>query len=162
MINTTLLQPFSLADDKLKEREVDHIDIAFDEVSAKHYDENEDPKFFKSQLTKRGPLMEGWRQNDKPIMCSYKLVNASFEVWGLQSKVEAMIHSNIREILLLGHRQAFTWIDEWFNMTLEDVREYERKIQEETNQKVLGGQEASNRNKKDGGSDDEFEDALSS
>lgn len=80
--------------------------------------------------------MEGWRETDKPIMCSYKLVDASFEVWGLQTKVEDFIQRSIRDVLLLGHRQAFAWIDEWFGMTLEDVREYERKIQEETNRKL--------------------------
>jgi len=55
----------------------------------------------------RGPLIEGWRETDKPIMCSYKVVHASFEVWGLQTKVEDFIQRGIREILLLGHRQAF-------------------------------------------------------
>lgn len=40
----------------------------------------------------------------------------------------------------MGHRQAFTWIDEWYNMTLEEVREYEKKLNEETNKKVLEGQ----------------------
>lgn len=74
------------------------------------------------------------------MMCSYKVVHASFEVWGFQTKVEEFIHSSIREILLLGHRQAFTWIDEWYNMTLEEVREYEKKLNEETNKKVLEGQ----------------------
>lgn len=42
----------------------------------------------------------------------------------------------IRDILLLGHRQAFAWIDEWYDMTLEDVRQYEQKMQAETNEKV--------------------------
>lgn len=42
----------------------------------------------------------------------------------------------IREILLLGHRQAFAWMDDWFNMTIEDVREYEREMQAKTNIKV--------------------------
>jgi hypothetical protein len=46
----------------------------------------------------------------------------------------------IREILLLGHRQAFAWIDEWFDMTLEQVREYEKKLNDETNKKVWEGQ----------------------
>ena len=36
----------------------------------------------------------------------------------------------------MGHRQAFAWIDEWFGMTLQDVRDYEAKMQEETNEKV--------------------------
>ena len=42
----------------------------------------------------------------------------------------------MREILLVGHRQAFAWIDEWFGMTLEDVRDYETRMQQETNEKV--------------------------
>jgi type IV secretory pathway VirD2 relaxase len=42
----------------------------------------------------------------------------------------------------LGHRQAFAWIDEWHGMTEEDVREYESKMQAETNEKVLGVQGA--------------------
>ncbi|XP_033606354.1 cytoplasmic phosphatidylinositol transfer protein 1 isoform X3 [Cryptotermes secundus] len=45
---------------------------------------------------------------------------------------------SIREILLLGHRQAFAWIDEWYGMTLEDVRMYEEQMQRETNTKVAG------------------------
>jgi len=84
----------------------------------------------------RGPLIEGWRETDTPIMCSYKVVNASFEVWGLQTKVEDFIQRSIRDILLLGHRQAFAWIDEWHGMTIEDVRSYEKQKQAETNEKV--------------------------
>lgn len=42
----------------------------------------------------------------------------------------------IHDILLLGHRQAFAWMDDWHGMTLDDVREYEKQIQEETNAKV--------------------------
>ncbi|XP_014469299.1 PREDICTED: cytoplasmic phosphatidylinositol transfer protein 1 [Dinoponera quadriceps] len=117
-------------------REVDFVDIAYDEISAKHYKEEEDPKFFQSKRTGRGPLVEGWRDTTQPIMCSYKLVHASFEVWGMQTRVEDFIHRCIRDILLLGHRQAFAWIDEWYDMNLENVRQYEQKMQEETNEKV--------------------------
>jgi len=67
----------------------------------------------------------------------YKLVKISFEVWGFQTRVEDYAHKAIRDILLLGHRQAFAWIDEWFGMTVEDVRNYEKKMQEETNLKVM-------------------------
>lgn len=114
---------------------MDEIDIAFDELT-KHYKPEEDPKVFQSIKTKRGPLIEGWR-NDKPVMCSYKVVHVSFEVWGFQTRVEDFIHRCIRDVLLLGHRQAFTWIDEWIEMTMEDVRKYERDLQEETNKKLL-------------------------
>lgn len=87
-------------------------------------------------MADRGPLVEGWRETDKPIMCSYKVVHASFEVWGLQTRVEDFIQRGIRDVLLLGHRQAFAWVDEWHGMTLDDVRAYERQKQAETNEKV--------------------------
>lgn len=122
-----------LTDEQLAERIVDHVDIAYDDLSPKHYKEEEDPKYFQSQKTNRGPLVEGWRSTSQPIMCSYKLVNASFEVWGLQTRVEEFIHSCIREVLLLGHRQAFAWIDDWIEMDIEDVRKYECAMQSKTN-----------------------------
>lgn len=128
---------FKIAEDEYITTVIDDIDIAFDELNSKHYKEEEDPKFFKSVKTNRGPLMEGWRQTDKPMMCSYKLVHASFEVWGFQTKVEDFIHKCIRDVLLLGHRQAFTWIDQWIEMDIDAVREYEKKLQEETNNKLL-------------------------
>lgn len=43
---------------------------------------------------------------------------------------------SIREILLVGHRQAFAWIDEWHGMSFEDVRKYESQMQNETNKKI--------------------------
>lgn len=42
----------------------------------------------------------------------------------------------IREVLLVGHRQAVAWIDEWHGMTLDDVRKYEKEMQQMTNTKV--------------------------
>ncbi|ENN77950.1 hypothetical protein HUJ04_007818 [Dendroctonus ponderosae] len=123
----------NLTPDQLADRLVEHIDIAYDEVAAKHYKEEEDLKFFRSAKTGRGPLVEGWRNNFQPVMCSYKLVYAYFEVFGLQTKVEDFIHSCIREVLLLGHRQAFAWIDEWIDMSIDDVRKYESSLQQQTN-----------------------------
>jgi len=43
--------------------------------------------------------------------------------------------------LLLGHRQAFAWIDDWHGMTLDDVRVYEGQMQRETNTKIVGSVE---------------------
>lgn len=128
---------FNVPEEEYSQITIDHIDIAFDEIQPKHFKEDEDPKTFKSIKTNRGPLVEGWRITDKPLMCSYKLVHASFEVWGFQTKVEDFIHKCIRDVLLLGHRQAFTWVDQWYDMDIAAVREYEKKMQEETNQKVL-------------------------
>lgn len=43
---------------------------------------------------------------------------------------------SIRDILTLGHRQAFAWIDEWYDMSIEQVREYEMKVHAETNTRL--------------------------
>ena len=55
---------------------------------------------------------------------------------------------------MLGHRQAFTWIDEWHEMTLEDVRRYEAKLQKQTNSLLTnpddGGGDGDNKSQKSG------------
>lgn len=118
-------------------RTVDYVDIALDQCAPHHYKEEEDLLKFSSVKTKRGPLCEGWMEDTQPIMCSYKLVDVRFELMSLlQNRVEEFVHKAVREILLVGHRQAFAWIDEWFGMGIPDVRDYEEKMQEETNEKV--------------------------
>uniref|UniRef100_A0A803TLF5 Phosphatidylinositol transfer protein cytoplasmic 1 n=1 Tax=Anolis carolinensis TaxID=28377 RepID=A0A803TLF5_ANOCA len=131
-----ILQIFDNNEAKDLDREVCFIDIACDEIPERYYKESEDPKYFKSEKTGRGLLKEGWRDTQEPIMCSYKLVSVKFEVWGLQTRVEQFVHKVVRDILLIGHRQAFAWVDEWYDMTMEDVREYEKSMHEKTNIKV--------------------------
>lgn len=115
-VTSKLFQCLNLSPEVLAERLVEVVDIAYDEVNPKHYKEEEvnyfvqspgnifsevclnrysrsvqDVRYFQSQKTGRGPLIEGWRDKVLPIMCSYKLVQVSFEVWGLQTKAEEMI-----------------------------------------------------------------------
>lgn len=54
--------------EKLKHREVVHIDIANDPVTSADYKPDEDPTTFKSQKTGRGPLVGQWM--DKVCMCA--------------------------------------------------------------------------------------------
>lgn len=113
------------------------MDIAYDEISPKHYKIEEDLKIWQSKKKARGPLGQDWTKSDiKPMMCSYKLVSVSFEVWGLQTRVEDYVHRAIREILLVGHRQAVAWLDQWIEMSEEDVRQFENQMQSVTNDKV--------------------------
>ncbi|KAF3839656.1 hypothetical protein F7725_018373 [Dissostichus mawsoni] len=115
---------------------VSFLDILSDPISERHYKESEDPSRWMSSKTGRGPLEKGWRDDHKPIMCSYKRVQCSFEVYGFQTKTEDFIHKSIQDILLVGHRQAVTWIDEWHGLSLDEVRKYEQTMQEKTNSKV--------------------------
>ncbi|XP_056143096.1 cytoplasmic phosphatidylinositol transfer protein 1b [Lampris incognitus] len=119
---------------------VSFLDILTDPIPEKHYKKSEDLSLWRSNKTSRGPLEAGWRDDTEPIMCSYKRVQCSFEVYGFQSKTEEFIHRNIRDILLVGHRQAVAWIDEWHGMSLEEVRQYEREQQQKTNSKLKSSQ----------------------
>ncbi|KAH9495458.1 Cytoplasmic phosphatidylinositol transfer protein 1 [Bulinus truncatus] len=126
-----------LSDEELEKRETDFIDIVNDPLPAKHYKEREDLTKFKSVKTNRGPLQKNWSEECAPVMCSYKCVKVKFEVFGLQGRIESFTHKTVRDVLLLGHRQAFAWIDEWIDMSMEDLRNYEASTNEATNKKVL-------------------------
>ncbi|XP_071514529.1 cytoplasmic phosphatidylinositol transfer protein 1 [Panulirus ornatus] len=129
-------------EEELRQRVVDYVDILTDPVDEKYYKKEEDLSTFESRKTGRGPLKEGWRECSNIIMCSYKLVDVSFQVFGLQTKIEDFAHKAIRNILLLGHRQAFAWIDDWYGMTFQDVRDYENGMQKETNEKIRSAQQS--------------------
>lgn len=83
--NVCSVQVHELSPDKLKSREVVHIDIANDPVASADYKEDEDPTKFKSQKTGRGPLQgPNWKETIDPVMTCYKLVTVEFKWFGLQ------------------------------------------------------------------------------
>nr|CAG4636761.1 EOG090X00NX [Ceriodaphnia reticulata] len=136
---------FKLSNSELNERAVDLIDVVKDQSpTAGDYVKEEDPCVFISRKTGRGPLSENWIQdywreckgqklplsNGKAIMCAYKLCRVEFKYWGMQAKIERFIHDiALRKTMVRAHRQAWTWQDEWFNLTMEDIRELERQTQ---------------------------------
>lgn len=102
--------------------------------------ESEDPTTFVSEKTGRGPLegdwiAKGW--DKKEIMCAYKLCRVEFRVWGAQGRIEKFIHDvALRKVMLRAHRQAWAWQDEWYGLTMEDVRKIEKETQELLAQKM--------------------------
>lgn len=116
----------NLSAEDIKLRIVDHIDIAAKDSSVK-FDPKADPRSFKSEKTGRGPLVDGYRKTGAdPMMTCYKVVKLRFKVFGLQSRVEAWGQaSGIRNPFLEYHRKIFCWIDEWFGMSLEQIRAME-------------------------------------
>lgn len=127
----------NLSEEDLAVREVDFIDIVNDPLDEHKYKEEEDLTKYKSIKTGRGPFSKDWRDGSKPVMCSYKVVKCFFEVWGLQTKVEGYAQKACRDVNLHGHRQAISWMDDWIEMSMDDIREYEGKMQQQTNEKVL-------------------------
>ena len=60
LIKNCGLQVHELPPEKLKHREIVHIDIANDPVTSADYKADEDPTKFKSEKTGRGPLVGQW------------------------------------------------------------------------------------------------------
>jgi hypothetical protein len=54
------MQVHELPPEKLKHREIVHIDIANDPITSADYKPDEDPTKFKSEKTGRGPLVGQW------------------------------------------------------------------------------------------------------
>jgi len=135
-----------LSPDKLKIREVCHIDIAKDRIASADYKANYDPCQFKSLKTGRGALKESWQQKVDPLMTCYKLVTVEFKWFGLQNRVENSIMSTEKRVFTLFHRQIFCLIDEWFGLTMEDIRQFEAKVnaklEKQRNQGELRGMKA--------------------
>ncbi|KYQ93148.1 phosphatidylinositol transfer protein [Tieghemostelium lacteum] len=131
-----------LTGDDLKLREVDFVDIAYDPIDPSKYKKEEDPTLFKSEKTGRGLLPKDWFKSTSPVMCSYKVCKVEFRYWGLQTKVENFIQrAAIRDILFMGHRQVFCWMDEWFGMNLEDIRKMEDEVKHELSQNIANKQQ---------------------
>jgi len=130
-----------LPQDQLSQCEVDRIDIVNEELdNTYYYKKEEDPKLFLSTKTGRGQLGKDWHKTHKPLMCIYKTAWVEFKVWGLQTKAEQWLQkSMVRDVVLLGHKQAFCWIDEWYGMNMEDIRKYEDETKQYLD-KMLSGQ----------------------
>ncbi|XP_048677422.1 membrane-associated phosphatidylinositol transfer protein 2 isoform X11 [Caretta caretta] len=127
---------FNLSPAEKRQTILDPIDIVKDPIPPHEYKSEEDPKVYKSVKTKRGPLPEDWIEGYKnnpgkyPIMCAYKLCKVEFRYWGMQSKIERFIHDvGLRKVMVRAHRQAWCWQDEWYGLTIEDIRQLEKEAQ---------------------------------
>uniref|UniRef100_A0A667ZET5 Phosphatidylinositol transfer protein alpha isoform n=1 Tax=Myripristis murdjan TaxID=586833 RepID=A0A667ZET5_9TELE len=120
-------------------RDVDVVDIDIADrsnIDAKDYSSDHDPAIFKSEKTGRGPLGPNWKKElannpNCPHMCAYKLVTVEFKWFGLQKKVESLIQKVERRLFTNFHRQLFCWIDNWIELSMDDIRNLEDKTKEE-------------------------------
>ncbi|XP_069557682.1 membrane-associated phosphatidylinositol transfer protein 2-like isoform X1 [Brachyistius frenatus] len=127
---------FNMSSAEKRQRTVDPIDIVKDYIPPHEYLVEEDPKLYQSVKTKRGPLSEDWIEEinqstgQSAVMCAYKLCKVEFRYWGMQSKIERFIHDvGLRKVMVRAHRQAWCWQDEWYGLTIEDIRQLELETQ---------------------------------
>jgi len=147
-----------LSQEEWKKTEVVKIDIANDPVSPDDYKKEFDPTLVQFQKAPHQALGKHWideaKMNAKlnqngaagsgnnavPMMCCYKLVKCRLNVWGLQTKVENMIHRQERRLFTTFHRQVFCWMDKWYGMTMEDIRRLEDETKAELAKMIKEGE----------------------
>lgn len=128
-----------LSEDQLAVRQVEVIDIASAATDYWSYivgRNNVDLSNFQSARCGRGPLLEGWQDHCSPVMTAYKLVTVDAPYWGFGSRLEQALMAGERSLFLESHRNCFAWIDEWFGLTVEVLRELERQSDYSLNMKL--------------------------
>jgi hypothetical protein len=124
----TLDNALNLAPDVLKRREVVNLDIAKDKIEAKDYHAEQDPSKVRSEKANRGPLSPAdWASKTEPLMTVYKVFTAEFRVMGLQDRVESFIQKTNHSLILLFHRKLFCFLDQYYDMTIADIRAFEER-----------------------------------
>ncbi|VDO69614.1 unnamed protein product [Schistosoma margrebowiei] len=86
-------------------------------------------------------IVENLKPLHKRIMCAYKLCRVEFRYWGTQTRVEQFIHDTaLRKTMLRAHRQVWAWQNEWYGLTIEEIR----RLEEETAQALASKMADSN------------------
>ncbi|XP_035514040.1 membrane-associated phosphatidylinositol transfer protein 2-like isoform X4 [Morone saxatilis] len=165
---------FNMSAAEKRQRTIDPIDIVTDPIPPHEYKAEEDTRLYKSVKTQRGPLQDDWIEDynnnpgKTPIMCAYKLCKVEFRYWGMQSKIERFIHDvGLRKVMVRAHRQAWCWQDEWYGLTMEDIRQLELETQLALATKMAQFSQAEEATEANGGApspdkDQEVKEAISS
>lgn len=125
----------NLNEEELSRRVIDVVNIADDNSVA--IENNEDPTTFVSSKTGRGKLDKDFIKTHTPAMTCYKVVKFHFKITGLQTRAEAWAQQyGIRNTFLKYHRKIFCWIDEWYGLTIDDIRVMEDETARITKQKI--------------------------
>lgn len=125
----------NLVPEELSQRTIDVVNIVGD--TSVPFEKNEDPSNFVSVKTGRGNLKTDFKETHDPIMTCYKVVRFHCKIPGLQTRIETWaLQSGIRNTLLTYHRKIFCWIDEWFGLTINDIRTIEEETARITKEKI--------------------------
>eukprot|EP01083_Nonionella_stella_P297598 1010490_1 len=138
----------NLDEKKLKLREVFHLDLTDVDEKHKDYNPERDLRTFKSDKTGRGELQDGWKKDAEPVMCCYKVSYVKLSGWWIPGFVETMIQDNSRDIMLKAQQDVFCLIDEWFGLSLEDIRDMEKKSNDELAKKLADKEDGDSDNSK--------------
>ncbi|OSX68461.1 hypothetical protein BU14_2761s0001 [Porphyra umbilicalis] len=116
-------------------RQVDYINIACgadaDAAAARAYVSGTGGGRAAAAGVRRGPLRPRWfaeGDGGGVCMCAYKVVKLRFKVFGLQTRAESWGHYyGFRAAFAGYHRKLWMWLDEWWGLSVADVRAMEEE-----------------------------------
>lgn len=75
-----------------------------------------------------------FKENSR-IMCAYKLVSVECKLAIVQSAIESKLHDTQKGLLLRLHQKMHFTVDDWLDLTMDEIRRLENEIKEELRQK---------------------------
>ncbi|XP_041482926.1 phosphatidylinositol transfer protein alpha isoform-like [Lytechinus variegatus] len=128
-----------IGEDKIKQAAIVDIDIVNDPVSSADYSEETDPTKVRLEKINCGPLTSDWKEKETKFMTLYLFEEIEFKWWGLQTKVQSVMIKANHRIHRNFYRKMFCNLDEWYDMTIEQIRELEDKTKEELQKMLRSG-----------------------
>ncbi|KII64315.1 Phosphatidylinositol transfer protein beta isoform [Thelohanellus kitauei] len=128
---------FGLSEEELKQLTVVYLNVADNtKLDPSKYDKASDPCLVTSEKTQILPLKMDFKDTASPIMCCYKLVRIVCKYSLIGSRIEKSAVPYIQTFLLDFHRKLICLIDQYHGMTMEELREIERKTKEILDEKI--------------------------
>ena len=138
--NIAAENPLMLSDEQLQQRRVIKIDLLDPYLSSD--DLSLTPKLATLELQARNnqPLTNNWVNIEENQIMVYNFLDIKFKWWGLQDTMESRIEKSMYRILAIYFRRMYAWMDEWHNLSLTDVENFERETKDKLMTKRTSGE----------------------
>eukprot|EP00761_Pharyngomonas_kirbyi_P014590 gb/GECH01014620.1/.p1 GENE.gb/GECH01014620.1/~~gb/GECH01014620.1/.p1 ORF type:complete len:298 (+),score=89.88 gb/GECH01014620.1/:1-894(+) len=118
---------FELDKSKLKKRSIEFIDFA-DKGQTNSLENLPEPAEIKLDKAELGPLSpKRWMEDIDHITYCYKLVSIEARMWPMTGVLERKVHEIEVEVLLGLFKNLYAFADEWWDMSEEEVSDFEAK-----------------------------------
>ncbi|KAK3758161.1 hypothetical protein RRG08_060818 [Elysia crispata] len=128
----------------LTQRSIMKLDVANDKVPSKDYKPEWDPCLVGCPKAGRAPLPKDktgeWMNKVNPVMTCYKVVKIWFKWFGLQKRMENFALGQYNRLFLNFHRQVVCWLEDFYGLTIEDIRRIEAETKEKLDKQRHEGQ----------------------
>ncbi|KAK8808570.1 hypothetical protein WA158_008471 [Blastocystis sp. Blastoise] len=122
-----------LNEDELKEREVILIDFMNSEIDSKEFNSITE---FHNNNTDISPLSKTWMNSTQPISCCYRITKLIVPYFGIETIAKSILRKKQVELLISHARKMWINQKEWNKLTMEDIRDIEKKQMDQVNSKL--------------------------